>query len=53
MGLVALADALELLGTFGIPRKYVLIPLAGGREALINLAGGHNVNIGQVELDIT
>lgn len=39
-GLMALADALELPGTFGIPRDRVVILLAGGTEALVNLAGG-------------
>lgn len=38
-GLMALADALELPGTFGIPRDRVVILLAGGTEALVNLAG--------------
>lgn len=51
-GLMALADALELPGTFGIPRERVFILLAGGREALINLAGGPEDDAGQAELDV-
>ena len=51
-GLMALADALELPGTFGIPRERVFILLAGGREALINLAGGPEDDVGQAELDV-
>ncbi|TKT74776.1 N-acetylmuramic acid 6-phosphate etherase [Aquamicrobium sp. LC103] len=38
-GLMALADALELPGTFGIPRDRIVVMLAGGTEALVNLAG--------------
>lgn len=51
-GLMALADALELPGTFGIPRERVFILLAGGREALVNLAGGPEDDAGQAELDV-
>jgi N-acetylmuramic acid 6-phosphate etherase len=38
-GLMALADALELPGTFGIPRDRIVILLAGGIESLTNLTG--------------
>ena len=38
-GLMALADALELPGTYGIPRDRILVLFAGGAEALENLAG--------------
>ncbi len=38
-GLMALADALELPGTFGIERERIAILLAGGDEALRTLAG--------------
>ncbi|WP_420960838.1 N-acetylmuramic acid 6-phosphate etherase [Brucella sp. IR073] len=38
-GLMALADALELPGTFGIPRDRIVILLAGGVDSLINLTG--------------
>ena len=51
-GLMALADALELPGTFGIPRERVFILLAGGREALINLAGGPEDEAGQAAHDV-
>ncbi|TRC82639.1 N-acetylmuramic acid 6-phosphate etherase [Mesorhizobium sp. WSM4310] len=39
-GLMALADALELPGTFGIRRDRIAILIAGGDEALRTLAGG-------------
>ena len=39
-GLMALADALELPGTFGIPRDRIVILLAGGAAELLDLAGG-------------
>lgn len=39
-GLMALADALELPGTYGIARDRIVILIAGGDEALRNLAGG-------------
>ena len=38
-GLMALADALELPGTYGIARDRVLVMLAGGDAALKDLAG--------------
>jgi N-acetylmuramic acid 6-phosphate etherase len=38
-GLMAMADALELPGTFGIPRDRIAVLLAGGAESLLNLAG--------------
>ena len=38
-GLMALADALELPGTYGIPRDRIVMLFAGGAEALNNLAG--------------
>ena len=39
-GLMALADALELPGTFGIQRDRIAILIAGGDEAFRTLAGG-------------
>lgn len=39
-GLMALADALELPGTFGIKRERIVILIAGGDEAFKTLAGG-------------
>jgi N-acetylmuramic acid 6-phosphate etherase len=38
-GLMALADALELPGTFGIARERIAILVAGGAQALHDLAG--------------
>lgn len=51
-GLMALADALELPGTFGIPRERVFILLAGGTEALVNLAGAPEDDAGQAARDV-
>ncbi|AZO72283.1 MAG: N-acetylmuramic acid 6-phosphate etherase [Mesorhizobium sp.] len=39
-GLMAVADALELPGTFGIARDRIAILIAGGNEAFRTLAGG-------------
>jgi N-acetylmuramic acid 6-phosphate etherase len=39
-GLMALADALELPGTYGIPRARILVLFAGGAAALQDMAGG-------------
>lgn len=38
--LMALADALELPGTYGIANDRIVVLIAGGREALNDLAGG-------------
>jgi N-acetylmuramic acid 6-phosphate etherase len=38
-GLMALADALELPGTYGIPRDRIVVLFAGGAEALRDMAG--------------
>ncbi len=38
-GLMALADALELPGTYGIPLDRVVVLIAGGQQALVDLAG--------------
>lgn len=38
-GLMALADALELPGTYGIARERILVLIAGGEQALRDLAG--------------
>ncbi|WP_269932683.1 N-acetylmuramic acid 6-phosphate etherase [Aminobacter sp. HY435] len=51
-GLMALADALELPGTFGIPRERVFILLAGGAEALVNLAGAPEDDSAQAVRDV-
>ncbi|WP_103257355.1 N-acetylmuramic acid 6-phosphate etherase [Tabrizicola aquatica] len=39
-GLMALADCLELLGTFGIPAERTPMLFAGGAEALLRMTGG-------------
>ncbi|PXA98711.1 N-acetylmuramic acid 6-phosphate etherase [Nostoc sp. 3335mG] len=39
-GLMALADALELPGTYGIAREQVVVLLAGGLDALVSMTGG-------------
>lgn len=51
-GLMALADALELPGTYGIPRDRIVILLAGGNAALENLAGGPEDDSGQGAKDV-
>lgn len=48
-GLMALADALELPGTFGIPRDRIAILIAGGDEAFRTLAGGPEDNTEEAE----
>lgn len=40
-GLMAMADALELPGTYGIPREQIAVLLAGGTASLGDLAGGY------------
>ena len=40
-GLMAMADALELPGTYGISRDRIVILLAGGTASLEDLAGGY------------
>ncbi len=39
-GIVALADGLELPGTFGIARDRIVVLLAGGAESLVAMTGG-------------
>ena len=43
-GLMAMADALELPGTYGISRDRIVILLAGGAASLDDLAGGYEDN---------
>ncbi|AFL54529.1 N-acetylmuramic acid 6-phosphate etherase [Sinorhizobium fredii] len=40
-GLMAMADALELPGTYGISQEQIIILLAGGAASLSDLAGGY------------
>jgi len=51
-GLMALADALELPGTYGIARDRVVIRLAGGLEGLVNMTGGpeDDAEVGAAEM---
>lgn len=51
-GLMALADALELPGTYGIPEDRIRILLAGGPEALASLKGApeDDVDAGKADL---
>src|SRR5262245_11956243 len=51
-GLMALADALELPGTFGIPRDRIVVPMAGGMDALANLAGAPEDDTDQAKRDV-
>lgn len=51
-GLMALADALELPGTFGIQRERIAILIAGGDAALKTLAGGPEDDIDEASAAI-
>jgi N-acetylmuramic acid 6-phosphate etherase len=51
-GLMALADALELPGTFGIAPERVIVLLAGGAASLGNLAGGVEDDVVQAARDV-
>ena len=50
--LMALADALELPGTFGIARDRIVVLLAGGQASLTDLAGGPEDDADQAKRDI-
>jgi N-acetylmuramic acid 6-phosphate etherase len=50
-GLMAMADALELPGTYGIPQSQIVILLAGGLGALTNLAGAPEDDLDQARDD--
>lgn len=50
--LMALADALELPGTYGIPRERIDVLIAGGRAALDHLAGGPEDDEAQGSADV-
>ena len=51
-GLMALADALELPGTFGIPRDRIEILIAGGDDGLPDTAGGPEDDEAQAARDV-
>ncbi|QPC86149.1 N-acetylmuramic acid 6-phosphate etherase [Mesorhizobium sp. NBSH29] len=50
-GLMAMADALELPGTYGIGRERIAIMLAGGQAALYDLAGSPEDDTAQAVRD--
>ncbi len=51
-GLMAVADALELPGTFGIKRERIVILIAGGDDAFKTLAGGPEDDTGEASAAI-
>lgn len=51
-GLMALADALELPGTYGIPRDRIKVLLAGGIAGLSNMAGAPEDNEDEARSEI-
>lgn len=50
-GLMAMADALELPGTYGIPKDRILVLLAGGLASLSDLAGSPEDDVEQARKD--
>ena len=50
-GLMAMADALELPGTYGIPNEQIVILLAGGSADLLDLRGAPEDDINQAKAD--
>jgi len=51
-GLMAMADALELPGTYGIPLNKVVVLLAGGAASLADLAGGYEDDMDLARRDV-
>ncbi|MDW9416798.1 N-acetylmuramic acid 6-phosphate etherase [Sinorhizobium meliloti] len=51
-GLMAMADALELPGTYGIAREQVVIFIAGGAASLTDLAGGYEDDMELARADV-
>lgn len=51
-GLMAMADALELPGTYGIPQEQIAILLAGGAASLTDLAGGYEDDMDLARADV-
>jgi len=51
-GLMALADCLELLGTFGIPAERTPMLFAGGADALLKMTGGVEDDPGLAATDL-
>lgn len=52
-GLMAMADALELPGTYGIPRENILLLLAGGISSLADMEGAPEDDVVLAEKDAT
>lgn len=52
-GLMAMADALELPGTFGIAKDQVKILIAGGNASLTDLAGSHEDDCEMADADVS
>jgi N-acetylmuramic acid 6-phosphate etherase len=50
--LMALADCLELAGTFGIPREQTPMLFAGGAAALLAMTGGVEDDAAQAKIDV-
>jgi N-acetylmuramic acid 6-phosphate etherase len=51
-GLMALADALELPGTYGIPRERIVVLFAGGAAALQDMAGAPQDDAAQAAREV-
>jgi N-acetylmuramic acid 6-phosphate etherase len=51
-GLMALADALELPGTYGIPRERIVVLFAGGAGALQDMAGAPEDDAAQAAREV-
>ena len=51
-GLMAMADALELPGTYGIPQDQIVVLLAGGTASLSDLAGGYEDDMDLAREDV-
>ncbi len=51
-GLMALADALEIPGTFGISPERIVILFAGGIDALRDMVGGVEDDVEQAKADV-
>lgn len=51
-GLMALADGLELPGTFGLPRERITILFAGGAASLQDMRGGPEDDEAEAERDV-
>ena len=51
-GLMAMADALELPGTYGIAHDKIVVLLAGGAASLTDLAGGYEDDVELAHADV-